>query len=356
MGLAVQNEQLTRRVGAIALGLLGAAFVLVFLMQDVHCRGAIEVEVFFEHAGALREGAPVIVAGEEIGEVRAIQMVPLSAADADGHLLRGTGGVAVKVRIEERYRDLTLKNGEVFVGQRSLISPAYLELGPPPAGQPPGAPLDDGDQLRGVSPPLIDRVLQKSYQNLLVSKVFLAQVRPHAAELRDAVERLAGTLEQMEIQPGDLGRLADSWRRLGDQVDAVTGKMEASGVEAADLRALARGAADTMEQTRRSLADLQVHIDALGADIERMRGQVPPDLAARFIEVRVKTTASLARLERIATTLRDLAAMVERGDGNIGGLTRDPEFADHAKEIGKILKRAPWRILGTDRDNGRPPP
>ena len=356
MGLAVQNERLTRRVGAIALGLLATAFVLVFVLQDFHCRGAIEVDVYFEHAGALREGAPVVVAGSEVGEVTAISMVPASAAEAPEHLLHGTGGVRVHVRIEKRYQDMTLDNGEIFVGQNGIISPAFLELGPPPHGQPPGGPLQDGAERRGISPPLIDRVLQTSYQNLLVSKIFLAQVAPAASELMTAVEKLRETLATLEITPGDVSNLMDSWQRLGEQARAVIDKAEQSGVTGDDVRALAGRARQTMARTRKTFAELRVHIDALTGDVDRLRAQVPAGLPERVASIRTRTIESFAKLEHIAATLEEMAAMVERGEGNIGGLTRDPEFADHAKEIGKLLKRQPWKLFGTDRGKRGPNP
>ena len=37
-------------------------------------------------------------------------------------------------------------------------------------------------------------------------------------------------------------------------------------------------------------------------------------------------------------------------------LSRDPEFPEDAKALGKMLKRSPWRIIGHPDDNvGLPP-
>jgi len=349
MGLAVQNEQLARRVGAIALGLLAAGFVLVFALHGVHCHGAFHADVYFERAGALKEGAPVVVAGQQIGEVESISMVSPSMAAAADHPLHPTGGVRVRVRIEDRYRWMTLANGDIFVGQRSLISPAYLELGPPPAGQAPAGPLDDDAVRLGVPPPLIDRVLQISYQNLLTSKIFLAQVRPAASRLVDSVQALGDTLDQLEVAPGDLQRLTASGRRLIDQIDGLRAKADASGVTADDLRALAGQARQTLDDATRTFADLRARVEDLSGDTRRLRDQVPAGLPDRLDQARGRVVASLVQLEQITATLREMAAMVERGDGNIGGLIHDPEWADHAKEIGKMLKRQPWKLFGTDR-------
>jgi hypothetical protein len=45
---------------------------------------------------------------------------------------------------------------------------------------------------------------------------------------------------------------------------------------------------------------------------------------------------------------RDLAD----GRGTVGALLHDPEFIDDAKQLGKTLKRQPWRIFG----HGAKPP
>ena len=34
-----------------------------------------------------------------------------------------------------------------------------------------------------------------------------------------------------------------------------------------------------------------------------------------------------------------------RGDGSIMKLMHDPEFPEEAKELGKIMKRQPWKII-----------
>ena len=58
----------------------------------------------------------------------------------------------------------------------------------------------------------------------------------------------------------------------------------------------------------------------------------------------------MRKLDRIASDARELMAMVDRGEGNIGGLFNDAEFSDNAKEIGKILKRQPWLMVGHPQD------
>jgi hypothetical protein len=105
-----------------------------------------------------------------------------------------------------------------------------------------------------------------------------------------------------------------------------------------------------MDSTDAAFADLRRRADALQADLDRVRAAVPAGLMDRFDRALANTRASMAKLDRVGRTLRALQAMVERGEGNIGGLTRDPEFSDFAKKIGKALKRTPWKIFATERE------
>ncbi|HUS69040.1 MAG TPA: hypothetical protein VMZ28_31100, partial [Kofleriaceae bacterium] len=99
-------------------------------------------------------------------------------------------------------------------------------------------------------------------------------------------------------------------------------------------------------------------LDRLTADIDRVRARLPDDLVARLERSLDGARAAVARLEAIAATGQELAARVRRGQGTIGALMNDPEFSDDAKQLGRILKREPWRVIGhplPERAPARPP-
>ncbi|HUH03926.1 MAG TPA: MlaD family protein [Kofleriaceae bacterium] len=354
MGLAVNDERLTLRVGTGVLLLIGAATAFVLLFDGCSLRSKVDVEVYFGHMGSLEEGADVQVAGRVIGRITAVRLIPERLAADPSHPLHPTGGVVCDVAIERRYLDMTMKNGEAFVSSKGMLGQGFLELGPPPGGAAPGEPLEDGDALRGVDPPQVDRVMMRSYQNLLASKLFLAAVAPEGKRLMAEIDALGENLRAIGAatgpEPGAIAALGDSIARLTDRVDIVRDKWEQTGVELADVRALADQARQTLDLTDAAVTELRARADALQADLDRVRAAVPPGLQQRFEQAVTKTRTSLAKLEKIQHTLRDMQAMMERGEGNIGGLTRDPEFSDFAKQIGKALKRTPWKIFGTERE------
>jgi hypothetical protein len=64
--------------------------------------------------------------------------------------------------------------------------------------------------------------------------------------------------------------------------------------------------------------------------------------------------AAIANFERLVTLAQALAAMVERGEGTIGGLAQDRQIYDEFKETHRILKRESWRLLIKPTNKGRP--
>ena len=59
----------------------------------------------------------------------------------------------------------------------------------------------------------------------------------------------------------------------------------------------------------------------------------------------------------VMANARGLLAILARGEGSLARLANDPEFPEDAKELGRILKRTPWRIIGhTGRPDTHPDP
>jgi hypothetical protein len=59
---------------------------------------------------------------------------------------------------------------------------------------------------------------------------------------------------------------------------------------------------------------------------------------------------ALDKVDPLLAMVREIIGRLERGEGSLGRLSRDPEFPEDTKELGKILKRQPWKILGKPED------
>jgi phospholipid/cholesterol/gamma-HCH transport system substrate-binding protein len=330
----------------------GAAVVTVDCSK---LRPSITVTAFYQQVGQLTEGADVQLAGRVVGQVDAIQLVPMKAVRDETHPLHPDGGVALRLHIQKRYAGWAAPNGEYFITAKGVLGEPYVEIGPPPGGAVRERGLEDGDQVRGIDPPRMDQVLVRSFANMTAFRRLLDEITPSATALRAALDRLGDELDAMEPQPGAYGALRRSVGELGDAWGALARDWRAADVDPAALARMGRSASDVLDRARGELQSIGAALDRLTADIDRVRTRLPDDLADRLDRALTEARAAIARLETIAATGQELAARVRRGQGTIGALMNDPEFSDDAKQLGRILKREPWRVLGHPLPERAPP-
>jgi hypothetical protein len=142
--------------------------------------------------------------------------------------------------------------------------------------------------------------------------------------------------------------------RLGDDIAALVDESRrtyaALGGEAgiAAMRAMLDHADDTVGQARATIAKLRASAQAFGDGLRVVRERV----GARGADALAKLELAAARIRAAADRIDPLLAQVEllqqqiaRGDGSLLKLMHDPEFPEDAKELGKIMKRQPWKIM-----------
>ncbi len=338
MSLLAQDQQLTRRVGAVGLVVLAAAIgFFVFLYDNIELGSPMRIRVFLTGTGGLREGAPFIVAGRAIGNVESIALSPHGAKSPLG----GVEGIAVTVKLDRDDAERVVKGGDVFVTSHGMLSTRFLELGPPPG---PGGPtLTDGDELRGKDPPSLDRVLQRTWDNLGIARQFAAEVRPEARALREEIDKLQASL--LEIAPEILFR--DDWAQLFDEAKRTYAAVGGDpGIDR--MRGLAREAESTIGQARASIAKLRVSADMLDASLDVLRARLGGKGAEAIEHVQIaidRVRAMILKVDPLLASVDAIQLRIERGEGSLLKLARDPEFPEDAKELGKILKRQPWKLL-----------
>ncbi len=349
------EPRLQARVGAVMMVVIVAAGVFVVTILPHLGGGGVAVDVRFGHVGGLREGAPVMQAGRAIGRVASITLEPgdpgLGLAGDEPERV----GARVRLRIARRYLRGIPINAEVFVSSKGVLSSRYLEIGPPPKGAPPDRAVRPGEPpLRGVEPPTLDRALNRTWANLQQTRAFVELVAPEARQLRAAIAHLATTLAAVEPTPGAYAELALRLGVLAGNAGELLDELDRAGADPARLAALADRARATVADARAALASIRAAAEPLLAEVERLRGAVGAGVRARFTAALDEGERALARVDGLLVNGRALLAMIERGEGSALRLSRDPEFPEDAKELGKLLKRNAWRILGHPVDDAPP--
>ena len=331
------SSEVARKVGAFVLALVAAATVFfVFVFDRIDWGSRVRIHVYFHQTGGLVEGAPFVVAGRAVGRVESIADVPHGMHTPLG----GDEGVVATVAIDRGIAS-RLAIGDVFVASRGPLSGKYLELGPAADGAP---RLHEGSELLGRDPPSLDRVLQRTWDNLTTLGRFGADLREPLDALRAQLDELRRHLD--EVTPPDVTLRADLVALVAEATrtyDLLGGRdgLDRIGAVAGDARV-------TVAQARTMIAALRTRADALSASLTALRGRL--DTRGQAILDRValaldRARDAMAKIDPLLAQIDELNAAIARGEGSMMKLMNDPEFPEDAKELGKILKRHPWRVL-----------
>jgi ABC-type transporter Mla subunit MlaD len=329
-------------VGAVGL-IVGTIAILffVFVWDRIDWGSHVRLKVYFHSTGGMQEGASFVVAGREVGTVEAIALSPRGAPGP----LAGDEGVVVTVAIDTKWAKRITWGGDVFVTSRGALSGRYLEIGPPPE---PGPSIADAvkagnREILGRDPPSLDRVLQRTWDNLQTTAIFAAEIRPAMHELTTQVDALRATLEMIAPDVAfrdDVNALIAEARK---SYDAIGGD---AGVDR--IGKVMDEGGSTVAQARTTIARLRESADVLGASLESLRGRLGTkgsEAIAHVEQAIDRVKAAIDKVDPLLAQVEDLRASLERGDGSLMKLMHDPEFPEDAKELGKILKRQPWKIL-----------
>jgi hypothetical protein len=354
VAIRAADPRLSVRVGAGMLVVLALAFVwLLFLRDRLFLAPSVKVHVYFRHAGALKEGSAVIVAGREVGRIDAIRLVTKHESRREGHPLAGDEGIVAIARITKKYRARVPENGDFFVASKGLLSERYLEVGPPLDGSEPGKAAWTGMEVLGSDPPTMDRVWTNTWENIQIARAFMADVEPEARRFMATLRELSATLDLVEPAPGAYAELADRIDRATTEARTTWLAMEAGRITPGEIDALITRARRTGAQIAIATRLFRMRLAALSKDLGRVQAQIDvaaPDLSRKLRAAIAAADGALAKIEQVQVKVDDLLAMIDRGEGTIGRLANDPEFPEDAKALGKILKRQPWRIFDHPKD------
>lgn len=343
------DRQLARRVGALTIAVLGlAAAFFVFVWDRIEWGSHARVKAYFHMTGGLREGAPFVVGGRSVGHVESIALAPHGSAP----LLGNEDGVVVTIAIDGDELERLDHGGDIFIASRGALGAKYLELGPP--AQPTRA-LRDGDELVGADPPSVDRVLQRTWDNLQTMGLFAAEIKPELDALRAQIDELrshfdtsASTLVAVVPAIDRVSTLIDDASTVSQQIRQLREVALGGDAGAARMAAVMARGREMLARSRVSLDQLGASAARLGDGLSSLRGRLGPkgDEAIAKVELAIdRTRAAIAKIDPLMAQLEALSASLAAGEGSLMKLANDPEFPEDAKELGKILKRHPWRVM-----------
>ncbi len=157
------------------------------------------------------------------------------------------------------------------------------------------------------------------------------------------------------LGPGGFGDLRARWQAAMTEAQAAWAQLGAAGADPAHLEAMAASVGRTAAAARQALALLRGRAELMQAGLDRTRAKADgaqPALA-RLRDAIASAQTLTTKLDGVLAKVQDMAARFARGEGSIAKLGSDPEFPEDAKELGKILKRTPWRVVGHPQDDDK---
>jgi len=267
--------------------LLVGGLVYFLTIYGMHPGGA-EYKAVFHDVLNLQEGAPVRMAGVDIGEVRRVRLNPDREAE-------------VTFRLE---KDLVLREGyAVSIAAGALLGEAYVEIVPSRVGKRPGRSLPPGTTIRGVERARLETLLGSTQQLVAMLAKTATSVNRILADpqlanaTRTSLQNIARASEQANLLLVSLHKLTvaqqDEMQTLMSNLTATsTGIRRAAAhltnqlsrstaIEDLDVMAAEmRSTADQMDQTvtaiRQIMQDPQLlaNLHAVGIDLQTATGDV----------------------------------------------------------------------------------
>jgi len=241
---------------------------------------------YFPEVNGLMAGAPVWMAGLEVGHIDGITFV-----EKDGRIM-----VRVDFRVRRRFFPMINTDATVSVSTMGLMGDKYLDIRLGRSGAPPIAPGAQLDIVRSTdlthafsgAPDMVERV-------------------------RDAVAQLSAILERINRGEGFLGRLTVESESSANLDSLVISAREFL----ADINASQKKLTKSLQETSRKL-------NALADAVEHGDGSL-----ARL----VKDTALYVNISSLTARAEKLLRRLEEGEGAVGKLMADDAMYDDVRVL-----------------------
>lgn len=338
MGLSIEA-----RVGAFVLAalVLLAGLALALGGADLSSSG-FKLFADFAYAGNLQSGAPVRVSGVRVGHVRRVVLLDPSADPPAAIAERRLGQAAsplvrAELDLDEHVAPMLTRGTQIAVGFQGLVGEPYLELLPGRRDEPPIAATT---AMRGIDAPELHRIaLDLGAVTEAVGRIAYRATPSRGGEQGEGpAATIAGGYGELGRAFDDLTAAAADLRVILAEARAAVGEGRLSGL-VADLRATSDGLARDLPAL---LGETQAAVERIGALAAAADRAVDGDELAVMVADARRAAHNLAELSERG---RILVARVERGEGTLGGLVRDPQVYQDLKDVLRDLKRHPWKLL-----------
>jgi phospholipid/cholesterol/gamma-HCH transport system substrate-binding protein len=290
------------RVGAlilVALLLLVYATYRVGKIMDVFAR-RYEVTTLVPSGLGLREGAPVTLAGQRIGQVSRIDFIPVPQKVGDNNL-------RLTLAITEEVKDQIRNDSRAFLRTQGLLGDKFIDIAP---GSPGARVLQPGDTLIAGRSVDMDEIITQAAVALDQASGIVINLQ----ELTDGLTRGEGSLGRMlrddQLYVNLAGGTAELRRTLAEinRADGTFGRL----IRDPDLY--------------RQIHAAVTRVDSLGALI--LQGEGSLGMLLRSDTLHRSIVSTLGTADTAVSDLAEFVRSMNDSDGSLRRLMADPLLYD----------------------------
>jgi phospholipid/cholesterol/gamma-HCH transport system substrate-binding protein len=338
------------RVGLTVVAASATLAVLIFLMSGTGgwFTRKITLRSYFDNAGGLREGAPVRLAGVDIGNVTRVQIINGKAATP----------VEVTMKVNTKFSFNLRKDSITVLSTAGILGETYVDIDSSTAK---GPEATNGDTLEAHGQPQIEDVVRASQGTLQNMDSLLKRVDRIMTfiesgqgsigkviydpalynQLNATVAEFKGLVDDIQSGKGSLGPLFTSdeaYKKAMAAIDKVNAMID-------DLQA-GKGTAGKL------LKDPEL-FDNANKTIANVR-QLTDDINAGkgALGTMSHDQEFAARLKTLMSNLSELSEHLEKGEGTTGMLFKDPALYNNSnqmlvetRELVKSIRENPKKYL-----------
>jgi len=337
----MSQRSIEAKVGALILMALALLAGFIVVMGGLSLEPTLTVYVDFENPGALQAGAPVRLAGMQIGRVSEVRF---RGGEVDPTTQEAVPPIRVVARIEQKYQKALRANARWFVTSSGVLGEQFLAVEPGTSQAP---VLWDGAIVTGVSPPRLDLLLSEGYD--LLHKAYVGISR-NETKLSETFDGLHATLKGS----------GDFFRNNREKIDAIVSNTESLTMEANDTMREARERYVTSPQVGRIMNNVERATGTLDRDLpplvndtrtvlqdaKKLTGALAADdQLERYRQITRDVADASAKVKVVANDARDVVSRVKRGEGTLGALVMDEAVYDDLQELLRDLRHNPWKLF-----------
>ncbi len=323
-----KSTVVTVRVGAlIASGLVIIAFAIFSIGHDTRMlRRTDIVETHFHRINGLQTGAPVTLAGVNIGAVASISFPVDPHADY----------VVVRMWIVDQDMSRVRADSVAQISTMGLLGDKYVEL----TGGSPAAPSLAANQLLAAQDPIdLQSLLQKQGASEMIDDVI--DISQSLKSILESIDKGHGILSELikgepkgpqpQLTLADLRTTLDNMNKLAVEMNAMLDKVNhGRGLAGAMLSDKNDGKQllDKVESAATAMGDTSHKISLLVDRFNNSHGAMQ-----RLLSDQQYANQLLGNLQTSLADMKDILRKIDSGRGSVGLAVNDPSLYYDAKNV-----------------------